>query len=102
MWSRKTMSDEPMRRAALQFAGHRVDTREKGFDEAVKLFPGRRQRKRAPVEKRRSQKFLQLAHLAAHRRLLDAVGNVPHRLADAPVPRDIIEKFQVVDVHTLK
>ncbi len=40
----------------------------------------------------------QLQNLPAHRRLLDAVGHVPHRLADAAVAGDVVEKLEMMDV----
>ena len=68
-------------------------------DEFKKFFALRRQRKRPPVKQGRAKKFFKLRHLRAHRRLLDAVGNVPHRRHDAAVPGDVIKQFEVMNVH---
>src|ERR1017187_5326402 len=87
------------RLAALEFVRDLFEVGKKRFRERIKLFSFRRQRKRPPLKQRYAQKFLKLRHLRAHRRLLDAVGNVPHRRHNAAVPRDVIKQFEMVDVH---
>ena len=68
-------------------------------DEFKKFFALRRQRKRPPVKQGRAEKFLELRDLGADRRLLDAVGNVPHRRHDAAMPGHVVKKFEMVNVH---
>ena len=87
------------RLAALQLIGDPLQIPKKGLDEFVQLGPGGRQFKRPALKQRRAQKFLQLGNLRAHRRLLDAIGNVPHRRHDAAVPGHVIKQFEVMDVH---
>jgi hypothetical protein len=43
--------------------------------------------------------LLELAHLPTHGRLLNAVGDVPHRRANPTVLRHVIKQFEVVDIH---
>ena len=47
------------------------------------------------------QVIFELQDLATDRRLLDAVGHLPHGLADAAVLGNVIEKFQMVNVHKM-
>jgi hypothetical protein len=42
-----------------------------------------------------------LDDLIADSRLLNAVRHVAHRLADAAVPRYVIEQLQVMNVHAI-
>jgi len=51
------------------------------------------------VKQRRAQKFLELRHLGADRRLLDAVGDVVDCRHDAAVFGDVVEQFQMMDIH---
>jgi len=51
------------------------------------------------LEQSHAEEFLELRDLRTDRRLLDAVGDVAHRRHNAAVPRDVIEKFEVMDVH---
>ncbi len=78
-----------------QFAKIGKERRAKG----VKFFARRRQRERPALKQCHAKKFLQLRHLRAHRRLLDAIRNVSHRRHDAAVFGDVIKKFEVMDVH---
>ena len=73
----------------------------KGWMKLVQLLAGRRQREGPPLEERHPQVFLQLRHLPAHRRLLNAVRDVAHRLGNAAVPGDVIKQLQMVDVHQM-
>lgn len=57
--------------------------------------------RRPPVEQRHAQEFLQLRHLPPHRRLLNAVRDVPRRLGDPAVAGDVVEDLQMMDVHSL-
>jgi hypothetical protein len=84
---------------ALKFAGNFVQPREERRDERKKFFALRRQRERPPLEQRHAEKFLEPPDLRAHRRLLDAVGNVPHRRHDAAVFGDVIKEFEVMNIH---
>ena len=84
---------------ALKFVGDFVEVGKKRLDELVKFPALRCQRKRPPLKQCHAKKFLELRHLRADRRLLDAVGNVPHRRHDAAVPGDVIKKFEVMNVH---
>ena len=45
--------------------------------------------------------FFELQDLSADRRLLNPVGHLPHRFADAAVFGDMIEKFEVMNVHNM-
>src|SRR6188472_2827745 len=84
---------------ALNLRGNFQQLAEERLDERVEPCPGGRQLKRTPLKELRTQRALELDDLRAHRRLLDAVGNFAHGLADAPVTRDVIEEFEVVDIH---
>ena len=88
--------------AAVDFFGQRLQVFKKGLDEIVNFTTGGRERKRPAVKQRRAQKFLELGHLEADRRLLDAVGDVMNRFRDAAMPGHVIEQFQVVDVHRMQ
>ncbi len=46
--------------------------------------------------------LLELRDLPADGGLLNAVGNIPHRLHNPAMARDVIEQLQVVDVHWFK
>ena len=87
------------RRALAQARPHRVEILEKWLHERVKLLPLGREAERAAVKQPRPEIQLQLADLAAHRGLLDAIGNVPHRPADPAVLGDVIEQLQVMNIH---
>jgi len=52
-------------------------------------------------EMRLAEGIFELENLAADAGLLDAVGHLPGRGADALVPGDVIEEFEMVDVHGL-
>jgi hypothetical protein len=51
------------------------------------------------VKQGHAEKFLELRDLGTDRRLLDAVGNVPHRRHDAAVPGHVVKKFEMMNVH---
>src|SRR5437016_2745442 len=86
-------------RSAAQFVGQSFQPFKEWLDKTKQLFAGAGQGKRPAMEQRDTQGFFELNDLCADRRLLNAVGNVAHRLADASVPGDVIEQLQVVDVH---
>src|SRR5579884_3363832 len=90
-----------MRRPALQLCRNRLDARKKRFYEAIEFFTGRRQSERTPMKKRRSEEFLKLGNLATDGRLLNAVRDVPHCFADAPMSRHVIKKLQMMNIHIL-
>jgi hypothetical protein len=46
-----------------------------------------------------SERFLQLRHLSANGGLLNAIRNAPDRLRDSAMPRDVIKKFEMMNVH---
>lgn len=85
--------------AALQLGFHHRELAEKRLDELVKLLARWRQRERAALEQRHAQVFFQPRELAADGGLLDAVGHVAGRLGDAAMPGDVVEEFEMVDVH---
>ena len=97
--NRRSPDADVPRLPALKFAGDFVEVRKKRLDEPVKLFARRRQGERPPLEQRHPEKFFELRHLCAHRRLLDAIGNVPYRRHDATVPGDVIKQLKVMNVH---
>src|SRR6185295_4568437 len=68
-------------------------------DECEQFLSLRGQRERAALKERHAEGFLQLDDLAAHGRLLDAIGHVANGLADAAVPGNIIKQFEVVNIH---
>src|SRR5271165_2165885 len=84
----------------LQVSGDRIHPRKKRFDKGVKFLAGRRELKWTPLKQRRPKKFLQLGDLSAHRRLLDAVRHVAHRLGNAAVTGHVVKQLQVVNIHT--
>jgi hypothetical protein len=84
---------------ALKFVGDFVEVRKKRLDELVKFFAFCRERKRPPLKQCYTKKFFELRDLGADRRLLDAIGNVPHCRHDAAVPGDVIKQFEVMNVH---
>src|SRR5439155_27180627 len=87
------------RLAPLKFDGHLIEVGEERLNETIKPLPGRRQREGPALEERHAQILLQLGDLAADRRLLDAVGNVAHGLGDSAMASDVIEEFEMVNVH---
>ena len=91
-----------LRRAAAQIIGQRLQPFKERLDETKQFFAGAGQGKRPPIEQGDSQGFLELDDLGADGRLLDAVRDVAHRLADAPVPADVVEQLQMVNVHVSK
>ena len=88
--------------STLQPAGDLVESGKEWLDEFEKFFALGRQRERPAMKQRHAEKFFQLRHLSAYRRLLDAVRNMAHRLRDAFMPRDIIEQFKVMNIHSEK
>ena len=87
------------RLTALDFRRHFIQAGKERREERIKFFALRRQRERTPLKQRHAEVFLQLPDLRADRRLLDAVGNVPHRRHDAAVPGDVIKQFEMMDIH---
>src|ERR1035437_794026 len=85
--------------AALQVAGDGIQVGEEGLDEVIELLAGRRQRERPALEQRHPQVFFQLRHLPAHRRLLNAIRDVPQRLGNPAVAGDVIKQLQMVNIH---
>jgi hypothetical protein len=67
-----------------------------------KFPPGRGEGKGAPLKQGDSPVFLQPGDLAAYRRLLDSIGHVAHGFRNPPVPRDLIEQFEMMDIHRFK
>ena len=88
--------------SALQFTRNFFKVRKKRPDEFKKFFTRRRQRKRPPVKQGYAEKFFELRDLGADRRLLDAVGNVPHRRHDAAVRGHAVKKFEMINVHVCR
>ena len=88
-------------RAALQIRFDGFQFGEKRLDE-VKKFPARRaEGKGTALKKGDAEVFLQLGDLAAHRRLLDAIRHVAHRLRNAAMPGRVIKQFQMMNVHVV-
>src|SRR5207302_9971187 len=87
---------------ALQLRRHGVQVGKERLDEPEQFFPLGCKGKGPALKQRDTKKLLQLAHLSAHRRLMDAVRNIARRLDDSAVASDVIEKFEVVNVHLLK
>ena len=85
----------PIRRAV---APHRVQVLEKRLHEPKQFLSLRSQAERRAHEELRAQRLLQPQHLAADGWLLDAIGNVAQRTADAAVARHKIEKLKVVRI----
>jgi hypothetical protein len=88
--------------AALQFRFDGFEMGEKWLDEGKKFLARRAEREGAALKEGHAQVFLQLGDLTAHRRLLDAVGNVAHGLRNPPMPGGVIEQFQMMDVHRIQ
>src|SRR5437867_11735726 len=84
---------------ALQLARHRVEVREKRLDEPKELLAGGRQLEWPPLKQRHPKILFQLPDLSAHRGLLNAVRNIAHRLRYSPMPRHVIEQFQMMNIH---
>jgi hypothetical protein len=55
-----------------------------------------------PLKQGDTQVFLQPGNLAAYRRLLDSIGHVAHGFRNSPVSRDVIEQFEMMDIHRFK
>ena len=72
---------------------------EEGFDEAVEGFAGGGELEGAAVEERGGEGVFELKDLGADGWLLDAVGDAAGGGADAAVAGDVVEEFEVVDVH---
>src|ERR1044071_4670621 len=88
---RSAYSDLP-RFAALQFRRNRIKIRKERLNESEQFFSFRRQSKRPALKESDPKEFLQLRHLSAHCRLLDAIGNVSHRFHDSPITSDVDRK----------
>src|SRR6267378_3096951 len=88
-------------RATAQFFAERLQPLEKRANETEQFFARGCQMKRAALKERDAERFLELQDLRADRGLLDAVRDVPDRLADAFMPGDIEEQLQMMDVHTI-
>ena len=86
-------------RARAQFIRERAEIFEKRLDVREQLFARGREPKRAALEKFRPRVLLELAHLSAHRRLLDAIGNLSDGRTNTAVLRDVVEQLEMVDVH---
>src|SRR5439155_1552978 len=91
-----------LRPAPAQFVGQRFQPVKERLDETKEFFAAGGQREWAAIEQGHSQRFFQLNDLRADRRLLNAVRDVAHRLADATMPGNIIEQLQVMDIHGSK
>ncbi len=85
--------------AALQSPGHNVQLAEERLDKVEQLLSLRRQREGAALKQGHAQERFQLNDLPADGRLLDAVGHVAHRLADAAVFGHVEEQLQVMHIH---
>ena len=85
--------------SAPQLFADRRDVVEEGLDESKEFLPRRRELEWPALKQRQPQIFLELDHLTAHRRLLNAVRHVAHGFADAPVPGHVVEQFKVMGVH---
>src|SRR6266571_7956973 len=87
---------------SLQLCRHGVQVGKERLDEPEQFFPLGCESKWPALKQRDTKKLFQLAHLAAHRRLLDAIRNIAHRLHDSPMASNVIEKFEVVNVHFIR
>jgi hypothetical protein len=67
--------------------------------EILEFFAVGCEAKRLPVEQLRAEVLFQKQNLAAYGGLLDAVGDVPHGAADAAMLRDVIEQFEMMEIH---
>ena len=65
----------------------------------VEFLPGRGEPEWPPLKEGHTQVLFQKCHLAAYSRLLNAIGNITHRLGDPTVTRNVVKQFQVMDVH---
>jgi len=72
---------------------------EEGFDEAVEGFAGGGELEGATVEEGGGEGVFELEDLGADGWLLDAVGDAACGGADATVAGDVVEEFEVMDVH---
>jgi len=76
-----------------QLTEERLDVCEELFSPALVRRNGLRSNNFAPTI------LLELSHLPADRRLLDAVGDLPHGRADPAGFRHVVEKLEVMNVH---
>lgn len=72
---------------------------EKRTHEVVERAPGVREDEGSSREQRHAERFLEGGELGADGGLLDAIRNLAARGGDAFEARDVVEEFEVVDVH---
>ena len=84
---------------AAQLGGDGIQILEERRDELGQTLPGRSEGEGTALKQGGTQSFFQREHLTADGRLLDPIGHLAHRRADATVLGDVIEKFQMVNIH---
>jgi hypothetical protein len=87
--------------AAAEFFGHGSELVKKGFDEGVEFLARWGEREGSAVKEGNTEEFFELNDLAADGGLLDAVGHVADGFTDAAVFGNVVEEFEVVNVHRL-
>ena len=82
-----------------QLARDLADPAEKGRGKSEEFTPGGGECERAALKQLQAERSFELQDLAADGGLLNAIGNLAGGRADPAVPRDVIEKFEVMDIH---
>jgi len=90
---------EDGRLAIADAGGDGVGVVEERAGEIVELLAFGGEAEGLAIEEFRAEVLFELEHLAADGGLLDAVGDVANGAADASMFRDVVEEFEVVEVH---
>ena len=77
-----------------------IEPGEKRGDEIVELLTRRSESKRAAMEKFNGKELFKLEDLSANGWLLDAIRHLSNSLSDTFKLGDVIEKLEMMDVHT--